>query len=255
MKDYLVQAAQTAPKVVAGRRLVPEVDLLRALEETIATGNNLDILKKSLFYGKDLPYTTDDSQVKCIDFAAKLGTHLGELAQVEVLHGIIGIITESSELAEALVNAVHSGAPLDMVNLSEECGDVLWYMACILRHTNKSFHDLQVQNIAKLRKRYPNGFLAYDALNRDLGAERSVLEADEDGPTPVSSDYTVQVVDDEGGFRFRLYHTSGRASAWGVYTSVVMLDEVAAATDYYTGNGADIQPMHAVDMLAIIAVK
>ena len=36
--------------------------------------------------------------------------------------------------------------------------------------------DVATKNIAKLRARYPERFSEYDALNRDLDAERKVLE-------------------------------------------------------------------------------
>lgn len=181
MKDYLAQAALTAPKSMHEAK-APRLDLLCILEEIIDQGNALDILKKSLFYGKDYPGEGFGSDASCLGLGASLGKHLTPLAQVEVVHGIIGAITEAVELGEALVESISTGTPIDMVNLAEECGDVLWYIACILRHSGKEFPDLMEQNIAKLRKRYPDGFTTYDALNRDLGAERVVLEATQAAP-------------------------------------------------------------------------
>ena len=37
----------------------------------------------------------------------------------------------------------------------------------------------QLLNIAKLKKRFPNGFTEVEALNRDLESERSALEGDD----------------------------------------------------------------------------
>jgi NTP pyrophosphatase (non-canonical NTP hydrolase) len=181
MKDYLAQAALTAPKSMHEAK-APRLDLLCILEEIIDQGNALDILKKSLFYGKDYPGEGFGSDASCLGLGASLGKHLTPLAQVEVVHGIIGAITEAVELGEALVESISTGTPIDMVNLSEECGDVIWYLACILRHTEKDFPGLMVQNIAKLRKRYPDGFTEYDALNRNLSWERQVLEATQAAP-------------------------------------------------------------------------
>lgn len=179
MKDYLTQAALTAPKAIHGQK-VSESELRGCLNNLIEVGNWLDGLKKSIFYGKGEHL---GEHVTCVNQStlAVLLPSGTDLAQVEIFHGIIGAITETVELAEALMDSLENGKPLDVVNLSEECGDVLWYLACILRHSGKDFPDLQEQNIAKLRKRYPNGFLEYDALNRDLGQERTVLEATNGG--------------------------------------------------------------------------
>lgn len=178
MKDYLQQAAQTAPKTIVGTG--PSTLLIDCLKEIVRVGNDLDAIKKHMFYGKELQVPDQDElrwNNPLHDLPSQLkGLEGGGLVAVEIIHGIVGSITETVELAEALLHAIESGEPIDIVNLSEECGDVLWYLACILRHSGKDFPDLMEQNIAKLRKRYPNGFLAYDALHRDLGGERQVLE-------------------------------------------------------------------------------
>lgn len=185
MKDYLAQAAITAPKAIVGT--IPSTLVLDNLKDIIREGNKLDLIKKSMFYGKDLEgYTPEHIRgwlpVPVSRLPALLLGLPSELAAVEVIHGVVGAITETVELAEALVTALESGIPIDVVNLAEECGDVLWYIACILRHSGKEFPDLMEQNIAKLRKRYPDGFTTYDALNRDLGGERVVLEATQAAP-------------------------------------------------------------------------
>lgn len=194
MKDYLQQAAVTAPKQILGG--LPSTLLLDCLKEVITVGNRLDAIKKHMFYGKELPGYTEEhlrghAPVPLSRLPALLLGLPSEHAAVEVIHGVVGSITETVELAEALVTALESGIPIDVVNLAEEGGDVIWYLACILRHGSKDFPALMEQNIAKLRKRYPDGFTTYDALNRDLGEERQVLErahtweqASEPAPVP-----------------------------------------------------------------------
>jgi NTP pyrophosphatase (non-canonical NTP hydrolase) len=51
-------------------------------------------------------------------------------AQIE--HAQIGILTETGELADAFKRHVIYGKPLDVINLAEEVGDVLWYVALLL---------------------------------------------------------------------------------------------------------------------------
>lgn len=179
MKDYLQQAALTAPKQIIGE--IPSTLVLDCLKDIIGQGNKLDRLKKNMFYGKELNGDVPEELRGHTPLpVSRLPTLLlglpSEHAAVEVIHGVVGAITETVELAEALVAALESGIAIDVVNLAEECGDVIWYLACILRHGGKDFPDLMEQNIAKLRKRYPDGFTTYDALNRNLTEERRVLE-------------------------------------------------------------------------------
>src|SRR5262249_14290914 len=94
-----------------------------------------------------------------------------------ILHGILGVMTESGELAEAIHNALsNSEASLDVVNLSEEIGDLQWYEAMLARAIGTDFDTLQRQNIAKLKARFPDKFTESAANNRDLEKEREILE-------------------------------------------------------------------------------
>ena len=49
-----------------------------------------------------------------------------------LIHGMVGISTESGELLDALKKHLMYGKSLDLVNIKEEVGDVLWYCALIL---------------------------------------------------------------------------------------------------------------------------
>lgn len=170
----------------------------------------------------------------------------------DIVHAILGIQTESAELLEALQKP-----KLDYVNIAEECGDSLWYIACYCNYTKLELPQVQYykrynfitkllyrrkdiensmielnvlsgrlvdvikrvfyygkgentpqiknldslitetwielnyllnilgetsvdricdNNIAKLRKRFPNKFETENAFNRNLEAERKILE-------------------------------------------------------------------------------
>lgn len=95
-----------------------------------------------------------------------------------ILHGMIGMATEVGELQDAVKKHLIYSKPLDMVNVMEECGDVLWYVALTLHAADYTFEDCMQRNIDKLRKRFPDKFTSELANNRDLDAERSALEAD-----------------------------------------------------------------------------
>lgn len=97
-----------------------------------------------------------------------------------ILHGIIGMMTESSELAEVLRAGI-SGHPIDMVNMLEEVGDSSWYglgQLCKVAGVNPEV--VLSNNLEKLqKKRFKNKtFNATEAINRDTKAEREILERD-----------------------------------------------------------------------------
>ena len=95
---------------------------------------------------------------------------------VRLLHGGIGIATESGEILDQLKKHIYYGKPLDKVNLKEEIGDVLWYCALLLRELDSTFEEVAETNINKLRARFGDKFSEYDAQHRDLVKERSILE-------------------------------------------------------------------------------
>jgi NTP pyrophosphatase (non-canonical NTP hydrolase) len=93
-----------------------------------------------------------------------------------ILHGALGIVTEAGEILDAVKKSIFYGKPFDLVNLQEEIGDCFWYLAILAKEAGMSFEDIMQQNINKLRARYPEKFTEEAALNRDLEAERRVLE-------------------------------------------------------------------------------
>lgn len=103
-------------------------------------------------------------------------------AVLRILHASMGLVTESGELMDALKKHLMYGKPLDIPNLVEEAGDLEWYMALLLRALLRTHDSIFEINIAKLQARYPEKFTEFDALNRDLSAERRILEDGEATP-------------------------------------------------------------------------
>ena len=97
---------------------------------------------------------------------------------MNLLHAAMGISTESGELMDAFKRKIFYGKDLDVVNLKEEIGDIMWYMAILLRELDLDFNEILQLNIDKLRARYPEKFTEFDALNRDLDKERAILEGE-----------------------------------------------------------------------------
>lgn len=94
----------------------------------------------------------------------------------DLWHGVLGLVTESAEMADVLKKQHAYGKPIDLVNLKEELGDVLWYIALLCRALDTDMETIAQANIEKLKIRYPERYTNEKALNRNLKAERALLE-------------------------------------------------------------------------------
>lgn len=174
--NYQAEAVQTLSASFFGE-FVSRAELLGALQAFSIAAARLDEIKKRLFYGRNveaMPMFVPEESIES-------GEMPWTSAEETIAHAIIGVGTEAGELADGLIAALinkFGGQPtgFDLVNLGEEGGDVLWYLAALAQGTEISIDGMMRANIAKLRKRYPNKFTAYDANNRDLGGERDILE-------------------------------------------------------------------------------
>lgn len=92
-------------------------------------------------------------------------------------HAAMGAVTEAGELMTAVKKAKIYGKPLDHINLIEEAGDVMWYLAILADDLGVSFEEIWEKNIAKLRQRFPDRYSDEHCLNRDTEAERKILES------------------------------------------------------------------------------
>lgn len=93
-----------------------------------------------------------------------------------LVHASMGFVTEAGEFQDALKKSLFYGKPLDVTNLKEELGDLLWYMAIAMDELGTDFDAEQDRVIRKLKARYPSKFDNALAENRDLVAERKILE-------------------------------------------------------------------------------
>lgn len=93
-----------------------------------------------------------------------------------ILHAAIGCVTESGEMLDALKKSIFYGKSLDVVNVKEEAGDILWYLAILFDELGTDFETEMERVINKLKTRFPEKFTEDNAFNRDLTTERKVLE-------------------------------------------------------------------------------
>jgi hypothetical protein len=151
-----------------------------------------DVIKKNTYYGKPIDATKLDSVLDAVIMTAaaarlmfKQSQNLTEEALDQVvrpvseimdpryLHGVIGVLTEAGELLKTLGKQKDQ---LDIVNIQEEMGDILWYFALIEDATGANSEVAMERVIEKLKARFPDKFDADKAQNRDLDVERKILE-------------------------------------------------------------------------------
>lgn len=71
----------------------------------------------------------------------------------------LGISGEAGEVAELIKKYAFHGHTLDKANLTKELGDVLWYISQIAKWADIPMEQVASENIKKLKRRYPNGFV------------------------------------------------------------------------------------------------
>jgi len=158
-----------------------------AISATVAASETLDVLKKTMFYGKELDGSVLLSHA--LDLQVAASTIIVSLRKgmppdalpvdPRVLHAVIGKCTEAGELLAAVDNSMGSEEGLDIVNVKEELGDDMWYGAILCDALGLDLEEICNINIAKLMARYPDKFTQEEAINRDLDGERKVLEGAE----------------------------------------------------------------------------
>jgi NTP pyrophosphatase (non-canonical NTP hydrolase) len=125
-------------------------------------------------YVDDAARTSATADAKgCIDCLVRLNENPQLMS---LLHGAMGISTEAGELLDVIKKHIFYGKPVDQVNLAEEVGDTMWYVAEVVRALRVDLDSVLSKNIDKLRCRYPDKFSSEAAVNRNLDAERKILE-------------------------------------------------------------------------------
>lgn len=152
--------------------------LAQVLRRAIAIGDEVDALKRAVFYGselRDLPADpTPSTRMNVGDDSDN------EYPSADMIHSAMGIFTEAAEFLSAICASCFEGRRFDVTNAVEELGDLEWYMAVMRNRLRVSQERVQRINIAKLKARYPSKFATEAALNRDLDQERAVLESSEE---------------------------------------------------------------------------
>ena len=80
--------------------------------------------------------------------------------------GLLLLAGEAAEAMEMIKKYRFHGHDLDYPKLKKELGDTLWYLAVLADLLGFSLDGVAQANIAKLERRYPDGFSADASRNR-----------------------------------------------------------------------------------------
>jgi len=79
-------------------------------------------------------------------------------------HGALGLGGEAGEVIDLIKKHAFHNKPVDKEKLISELGDVRWYLEYLCASLNVTMEQVEANNIAKLKVRYPNGF-SFEAAN------------------------------------------------------------------------------------------
>jgi NTP pyrophosphatase (non-canonical NTP hydrolase) len=88
----------------------------------------------------------------------------------------LGLVCEAGEVGDTIKKEVGHGHEPDRLKVADEMGDVLWYLACLAGEYNLTLEMVAESNIAKLARRYPDGFSTERSINRDEDPDDDLIE-------------------------------------------------------------------------------
>ena len=83
-----------------------------------------------------------------------------------LINGVMGLCGESGEAIDIVKKWLAQGHELDREKLAGELGDIAWYLAETAWALDIPLEEILEANIAKLKKRYPQGFSAEESIHR-----------------------------------------------------------------------------------------
>ena len=106
--------------------------------------------------------TLDDYQ------SAAARTTNPKLSETErLLDAAAGLAEESGEILGVIRKHAYQSRALDKEKLTLELGDALWCLAMTAKSAGISLEEVAASNLAKLQKRYPEGYSDAASVIRD----------------------------------------------------------------------------------------
>lgn len=104
-------------------------------------------------------------------------THPEDALAFQIEHAIVGIVTEAGELADWLKKTKYTRSLRKEVNLIEEIGDVLWYVALLTNALGVPLSQVLFVNETKLALRHGgDSFSPEKCAARDPEAEEVAMQ-------------------------------------------------------------------------------
>lgn len=103
--------------------------------------------------------TDRDEWISFDEYQKETRRTAGDIGGIQGLTlGAMGLAGEAGEVVDLLKKHIFHRHPLDCAKLADELGDVLWYLARLADEIGCPLSMVAKGNVAKLRKRYPDGF-------------------------------------------------------------------------------------------------
>ena len=83
-----------------------------------------------------------------------------------LVNASLGLAGEVGEVCDLIKKHLMQGHALDHAKLTQELGDVLWYVALACDTLGLQMGEVMTANLAKLSRRYPEGFSVERSLQR-----------------------------------------------------------------------------------------
>jgi NTP pyrophosphatase (non-canonical NTP hydrolase) len=97
-------------------------------------------------------YTFNLFQIHAMRTAKDMGP------EADLMHATLGLVSEAGEFADAIKKSYAYDKELDVENLIEEIGDIMWFCALAARSLGVPMEQPALRCIEKLMKRYPDKF-------------------------------------------------------------------------------------------------
>lgn len=96
----------------------------------------------------------------------------------DLQHATLGMLSEIGEVADMVKKQLAAGKGINLDNLREELGDIVWYLNLAIVRCGFTWDEVLEANNAKLSARYPEGrFLLSRSENRDTHTEMKAVHA------------------------------------------------------------------------------
>lgn len=183
LKDYINGALRTESEIKQAH-VTNKDQFINILTAYAVSAQLLDMYKKNIFYNKPIDKTKLQNAINDLNAVAtslcseQPEEQYNSILNINprILHGIVGVATESGELIENVIKQLNNKS-IDNINIAEEIGDVCWYQAILVDALGADWDQILERNLAKLKKRYPEKFTTDNAINRNVDEERKILES------------------------------------------------------------------------------